>query len=207
VTNEHPSNKANKSKENWCRDWRDPAFSPAWWVDGPHKLIRVAVERGWLPPGCSILEIGCGAGQQARWLSQQGFRVVGFDFSPEAIERACRDSVTLSGLQFVEADVTSDEWPDPIKGSFDAIIDAGCFHIIPCDQHERYFRNVISWSRIGTRFLLMIAYPDLEEVQQADHIRMLFQPSFDEIFCEKALGCLPRRPNLNLMVFGLQRRC
>src|SRR5580704_3533939 len=126
------------TKEEWCRRWSDAAYSPLWWVDGPHDLIRRTVESGWLPRGCSILEIGCGAGQQAQWLSQNGFRVVGFDFSPEAIERACRDYATSGGPRFMVADVTGDERPNAISGSFDAIIDAGCFHNIPPSQHKRY---------------------------------------------------------------------
>jgi len=47
-------------KELWDQRWRDAACSPRWWIDGPHELIRTNVERGWLPSGCSVLEIGCG---------------------------------------------------------------------------------------------------------------------------------------------------
>jgi hypothetical protein len=54
------------SKEAWRRLWSnaDAAFSEIWWVDGPHDLIRKTVESGWLPPGSSILEIGCGGGNR-----------------------------------------------------------------------------------------------------------------------------------------------
>jgi cyclopropane fatty-acyl-phospholipid synthase-like methyltransferase len=179
---------------------------PSWWVDGPHSLIRRTVESGWLPPGCSILEIGCGAGQQAAWLSQNGFRVVGFDFSPEAIERACREYATPGGPQFVVADVTRGEQPDVVSGTFDAIIDAGCFHTISHDQLEHYLDNVVSWSRAGTRFVLMAPCFDMEPAQRFHQVRVLFQNSFDLIFCEESLGCLPRRPELKIMVFRLQRR-
>jgi SAM-dependent methyltransferase len=192
------------TKEEWCRRWSDAAYAPPWWVDGPHDLIRRTVESDWLPRGCSILEIGCGAGQQAWWLSQNGFRVVGFDFSPEAIERACRDYATPGGPRFVVADVTGDEWPDAINGSFDAIIDAGCFHNISPSQHKRYLGNVILWSRTGTRLVLMA--PCAEPARRFHQVRALFQSSFDLVSCEENLGCLPRRPDLKMMVFRLQCR-
>ena len=196
------------SREYWRGIWSnaDTAFSSDWWIDGPHKLIRRTVESGCLLPGCSILEIGCGAGQQANWLSQNGFRVVGFDFSPEAIDRACRDYAAPGDPRFVVADATSDEWPDAISGSFDAIIDAGCFHVIPHDQHERYLANVISWSRTGTRYVLIAACGRTAPAQRFHQVRILFQDHFDLISCEESLGCLPRRPDLKMMVFRLQRR-
>jgi hypothetical protein len=42
--------------------------------------------------------------------------------------------------------------------------------------------------------------------QRFHQVRILFQDYFDLIFCEESLGCLPRRPELNMMVFRLQRR-
>ena len=39
--------------------------------------------------GTSILDCGCGAGDNANWLAASGFDVFGFDLSPSAISTAC----------------------------------------------------------------------------------------------------------------------
>ena len=37
---------------------------------------------------CRVLDIGCGSGENAIWLAQQGFDVVACDLSPTAVQRA-----------------------------------------------------------------------------------------------------------------------
>jgi cyclopropane fatty-acyl-phospholipid synthase-like methyltransferase len=141
---------------DWDKRWREPSFLPFWWIDGPQKLIRDTVENGWLPRGSTILEIGCGAGQGAAWLMQKGFKVTGIDVSPTAIERAHRDFGSQQGPVFEVFDVGSIDRSDLFRGGFDVIIDSGCFHILDVKEYEGYLHNVTSWSRPGTRFLLMV---------------------------------------------------
>jgi len=78
-------------QEKWDQRWHDASYSPLWWADGAHELIRRTVESGWLRAGCNVLEIGCGAGQGAAWLKRAGFEVMGIE-SPvknsQAIEGA-----------------------------------------------------------------------------------------------------------------------
>jgi SAM-dependent methyltransferase len=186
----------------WDRQWRDPSYRPAWWVDGPHVLIRTAVEDGWLPRGCSVLEIGCGAGQGAGWLSKAGFKVVGIDISPEAIRLARRDFAVPKGPIFEVADVVG---PDTLGRTFDTIIDSGCFHNIAADHHARYVRNIMVWSRVGTRFLLMVHCGALRPIDWLYQACQLFGLAFDLVSCEARAGCLPREPQMTMMAIRLFR--
>ncbi len=190
-------------QEIWDQRWRDPSFSPLWWVDGPHDLIRKTVESGWLPRHCTVLELGCGAGQQAAWLKQAGFEVIGIDVSPEAIARARRDFTTPGGPVFEVADVTG---PHILRRTFDAIVDAGCFHGIRPEHHARYVNHVASWSRENTRFVLMVHCREHSPIVRLHQIRQLFEQWFDVVFYEARAGCLPQDPRMKMMVFRLLRR-
>lgn len=83
---------------------------------------------------CRALDIGCGTGQNAIWLAQQGFDVVACDFSPTAIERA-RTHAKLEKVApcFIVADFLVDSIPD---APFEFIFDRGCLHCMD-DLAER----------------------------------------------------------------------
>lgn len=72
----------------------------------------------------SCLEMGSGKGRNSMWLSHQGVRVTGFDFSPQAVA-AARRRAKKAGAQarFVVADATK-RWPFKAR-QFDIGID--CF--------------------------------------------------------------------------------
>ncbi len=75
-------------------------------------------------PRESGIEMGCGKGRNSIWLSKQGVRMIGFDFSPTAITEAKRRAA-LAGTDttFLVQDATID-WPQE-SGSYDFVID--CF--------------------------------------------------------------------------------
>ena len=69
-----------------ARDWAIDHEHDDWWIKGTEKLISL------LPPGASVLDIGCGAGHKSMYLSQHGLQVTGADFSEEMI-RIAREQV------------------------------------------------------------------------------------------------------------------
>ncbi len=102
----------------------EAGFKP--WDTGFHdsNLERVLVEH-FVRPG-RALEIGCGTGTNAIWLSDRGFKVTAVDVANLAIQAACRKNGKTRNPRFYVLDVLSTK---KIVGSpFDFIFDRGCFH-------------------------------------------------------------------------------
>ena len=105
-------------------------FPPRWKdfrqakVDFVHEMVR------WggldqLPPGTTVLDVGCGIGGSSRILAQDyGFHVTGITISPQQVQRA--QALTPPGLpvRFQVDDALALSFPD---GSFDVVwsIEAG----------------------------------------------------------------------------------
>ncbi len=56
-------------------------------------------------PSRRLLDLGCGTGEHARFLAEQGFEVVGVDASASMIEQATEEPAP-AGVRFVHGDVT-----------------------------------------------------------------------------------------------------
>ncbi len=80
-----------------------------------------------LPPGASLLDVGCGSGRDLLWFKNKGFQVTGLERSPGLARLARRNA----GCQVIEADF---ETFDFSALAFDAILASGAFVHIP---HER----------------------------------------------------------------------
>jgi SAM-dependent methyltransferase len=97
-----------------------------------------------------VLDIGCGLGDNAIHLAQQGFNVTGLDFAPSAIEQA-RGRAAAAGatVDFQVADATTlDDW----EGRFDTVIDSGVYHCFDEDGHTRYASALHRATRPGARW-------------------------------------------------------
>ncbi|MUM15893.1 class I SAM-dependent methyltransferase [Mycobacterium sp. CBMA271] len=97
-----------------------------------------------------VLDIGCGLGDNAIYLAQQGFTVTGLDFAPSAIDQA-KGRAAASGvtIDFQVADATTlDGWDD----AFDTVIDSGVYHCFDGDGHGRYASALRRATRPGARW-------------------------------------------------------
>ncbi len=76
-------------------------------------------ERLNIPPGCKLLDVGCGSGQLALLAARDGAKVTGVDIATNAVERA-RTRAKALGLnaRFEEADAEALPFED---GSFDVV--------------------------------------------------------------------------------------
>lgn len=80
------------------------------------------------PPGAA-LDLGCGAGRDAVWLAAHGWRVIGLDLLPEAIERArwlAQRCGVSSATEWVVADARRTVSVPP--GPFDLMLAFLCRH-------------------------------------------------------------------------------
>jgi SAM-dependent methyltransferase len=102
--------------------WEDPAVAP----------IIVQLFGDYAPPGVSVLEIGCGLGTTAVWLTQQGYRVSACDIAPRAVQ-AARERAARAGVQidFKVADVLAD---DTDLARPDVVFERGVLHTFVTDD-------------------------------------------------------------------------
>src|SRR5262249_2142601 len=69
---------------------------PPWDIEGPQPEIVRLAEAGAIDG--TVLDVGCGTGENALYLAGRGLDVWGIDFIPKAIEQA-RDKALKRGLQ------------------------------------------------------------------------------------------------------------
>ena len=86
--------------------------------------------RGRITPAMSVLDAGCGAGRNLRWLAAQGARVFAVDRDAAAIER-----VRALGLDEQHARVAEVEALPFEDGAFDAVLSVAVLHFARDEDH------------------------------------------------------------------------
>jgi cyclopropane fatty-acyl-phospholipid synthase-like methyltransferase len=147
-------------KDYWDQVWQsDRGTSMGASQANPH-LIE---ETGDLPPG-TALEAGCGAGAEAIWLAQRGWRVTAVDVAAEALavaaERAAAAGVS-GQVEWVQADLST--W-EPAAGH-DLVTTHYAHPAMP--QLELYDR-LASWVAPGGT-LLIVGHLDHEGHDSTGH--------------------------------------
>ncbi len=102
----------------------------------PPELLAFLKDR---PPARAI-DLGCGTGTNVITLASYGWQVTGVDFVPAAIKQA-REKARRAGVaaNFVVGDVTR---LDRFEGSFELVLDIGCFHGLSEKGKVDYIRQV-----------------------------------------------------------------
>jgi len=115
------------------------------------------------------LDLGCGRGQYTPDLARRGWRAVGIDNVPAAIE-AARHKPT-GGATYVVGDVT--DLPAAGLGTFDFFLDVGCFQGLKAEKRAAEGQGVTALANPDAT-LLMLAFGRtrmrslLEGVSQAE---------------------------------------
>jgi protein-L-isoaspartate O-methyltransferase len=88
-----------------------------------------------------VLDIGCGAGDVAHWMAEQGFEVLCIDIVKAAIERARTsylnddNSPLQERLSYLLLDICQEL---PPNAPYSVLFDRGCFHQIPYPLIKQY---------------------------------------------------------------------
>jgi cyclopropane fatty-acyl-phospholipid synthase-like methyltransferase len=101
----------------------------------------------------SILDAGCGTGDNALFVASLGRQVTGIDFLEEPIRRA-RRKATERGLPatfLVKDALTLKEWSE----RFDNVIDSGLLHVFSDEGRKRYVEGLASVLRPGGKLFLL----------------------------------------------------
>jgi SAM-dependent methyltransferase len=123
-----------------------------WFSLRPSPWLLRAIREKQLRPRGALLDVGCGTGTNAIWLSRHGFRVSGVDVSPTAIAVASARS-RRAGVAVDLRVASADRLPFK-RDSFDVALDTGCFHSIPLRLRNPYARELARVLRPEARFLL-----------------------------------------------------
>jgi SAM-dependent methyltransferase len=100
-----------------------------------------------IPPGSSILDLGCGNGELARALARRGYEgeYVGVDFSAELLAEARRIKPGSLHTHFMLADLSSPGWEANLPFSnFDLVLAFAVFHHIPGRSFRRQILSKVN---------------------------------------------------------------
>jgi SAM-dependent methyltransferase len=111
---------------------------PPWEIGRPQAEIVKLAEDGEIVG--SVLDVGCGTGENALHLAALGKRVTGVDGAPAAIERA-RAKAAARGLAvpFLVADALDLK---RIRQRFETVIDCGLFHVFRDEERRPYAESL-----------------------------------------------------------------
>lgn len=127
----------------------------------------------------SILDSGCGTGENAFFFASRGHKVTGIDFLEEPINRA-KQKATERGLTatFLVMDALSLK---DLPEVFDNVIDSGLFHVFSDADRRRYVNELATVLKPGGR-LFFLCFSDEEPGEQGP--RRVSRKEIEDAFAE-----------------------
>jgi ubiquinone/menaquinone biosynthesis C-methylase UbiE len=136
----------------------------------------------------SALDAGTGTGTLALALAPLVRSVVGIDLVPEMLEHARAAAAGLTGVTFVEGDVTALPFPE---ASFDLVTTARTLHHV--SWPDIALSEMTRVTRVGGRLLVVdqiasadplegIAHNRIEQLRDPSHVRVLSDQDFRTLF-------------------------
>ena len=140
-----------KTDDWWSQFYKKRKHQIPFMVDKPSENLIAYVTNKNIT-GETALDIGCGNGRNTRFLSKNGFKTTGIDFSQESIKIALELSKN-STAHFVH---TPFEKFAAKSESFDFIYDAGCLHHIPPHRRPAYLKKIHSLLKTDGKYALEV---------------------------------------------------
>ncbi|MEN6518121.1 MAG: class I SAM-dependent methyltransferase [Methanospirillum sp.] len=131
--------------------------SPPWDIGRPQPEFVSLEESGEISG--SVLDVGCGTGENALYLAGRGHEVWGVDAAPSAIGIARRkaEERNLAVTFRVQDALRLQE----LGRTFDTVIDSGLFHALSDPERPLYVRSLSGVLRPGGTYF-MLAFSELE---------------------------------------------
>ena len=125
--------------------------TPPWDIGRPQPAIMRLAQARQITG--SVLDVGCGTGENVLYLAELGFAAMGVDGAPTAISKA-RAKAKQRGVtaQFEVADALSLSMPNR---QFDSVIDTGLFHVFSDEERDRFRDSLKRVVKPGGTYFLM----------------------------------------------------
>lgn len=146
---------------------------PPWDIGKPQRAFVEVADQ----VSGSVLDAGCGTGENALFFAERGHKVTGIDFLDYPIaeaKRKARDrNLPASFLVFDALHL------DAIAEVFDSVIDCGLFHVFSDDYRDRYVEGLANVVKPGGK-VFMMCFSDKEP--PGDGPRRISQQEIHEAF-------------------------
>ncbi len=130
---------------------------PPWDIGRPQPAVVRLAEEGRIHG--SVLDAGCGTGENALYLASLGHEVWGVDWVAAAIERARRKALERRlEVTFLVADALL---LGDLGRAFDAVLDCGLFHTFTDEQRSQYVCGLADVIEPGG-FCHLLCFSELE---------------------------------------------
>jgi len=124
---------------------------PPWEIDGPQSEIVRLAENGEIRS--AVLDVGCGTGENALYLTKIGLQVVGIDIVPTAVEKALSKAKERSlAPTFLVWDALDLQ---RLERRFNTVVDSGFFHVLPDKKRPVFIKSLASVLDPGGTYFVM----------------------------------------------------
>ena len=108
----------------------------------------------------SVLDVGCGTGENSLFFASRGHDVVGVDSSTRAIQKA-KEKAREREIKHVTFETADALDLSELRRSFDNAIDCGLFHTFTDIQRRKFVRSIRSVLTVNGKYF-MLCFSDLE---------------------------------------------
>lgn len=124
---------------------------PPWDIGEPQPAIRALASQGAFTG--TVLDAGCGTGENALHLAALGLPVVGVDVAETAVSTA-REKAARRGMdaEFVVGDALH---LDRLGRVFETVLDCGLFHTLDTGERRAYVGGLASVTRPGSHLYVL----------------------------------------------------